>query len=119
MRLHQLHYKFHVVRILSHTFPIQNGLNQGDDLSSFRFNFALEPAIRKVQESQEGLELNRTHKLFVNAADINLLGDSVSTIKENTESISLSSRYHGLEISAEKTKYMIMSRYPKSRGTRL
>jgi len=30
-------------------FPIRNGLKQGDALSTFLFNFALEYAIRKVQ----------------------------------------------------------------------
>jgi hypothetical protein len=34
---------------LSDSFPIQNGLKQGDALSPLLFNFALEYAIRKVQ----------------------------------------------------------------------
>lgn len=47
--------------------------------------FALEYIIKKVQEHQAGLKLNRTYQLLVYADDINLLGDKINTIKENKE----------------------------------
>jgi hypothetical protein len=48
------------------------------------------------------------------ADEFNLLGDSINTIKENTETLLEAGRDVGIEISAQKTKYMIMSRHPNS-----
>jgi hypothetical protein len=78
------------------------------------FNFALEYAVRKIQENEVCFELNGTHELLVYADDVNLLGDSVNTVKENSETLLETSSDVGLEINSEKTKYMIMSRHPNS-----
>jgi hypothetical protein len=68
-------------------FPIQNGLKRGDTVSPLFFKFALEFAIRNVQENQMGPKLNGTHKLLGYAHDVNLLGDSIETIKKNTDTL--------------------------------
>ena len=74
------------------------------------FNFALEYAIRRVQINQYGLKLNGTHQLLVYADDVNILGGSVHTLKENAEALIVASKETGREVNADKTKYTVMSR---------
>jgi hypothetical protein len=52
MCLNETYSKVHVGKCLSDSFPTQNGLKQGDDLSPLFFNFALEYPIRKVQKTK-------------------------------------------------------------------
>jgi hypothetical protein len=73
------------------------------------FNFALEYAIRKVQENQAGLKLNGTHQLLAYADDVNLLGDNIDTINKNTQTLIDASKVVGLEVNVEETKYMLVS----------
>ena len=61
---------------------------------------ALEYAIRRVQVSQDGLKLNGTHQLLV-YVDVNILGGSVHTVKENTEALVVVSKETGLEVNAD------------------
>jgi hypothetical protein len=73
-------------------------------------NVALEYTIRRVQVNQYGLKLNATFQLMVYADDVNILGGSVHTIKKNAEALVAASKEIGLEVNADKTKYMVRSR---------
>ena len=57
-------------------------MKQGDVLSPLLFNFALEYAIRKVQETRWGLDMNGTHQVLAYEDDVNLLGDYFRKYKE-------------------------------------
>jgi hypothetical protein len=56
------------------------------------------------------LKLNGTQQLLAYADDVNILGGSVHTVQENAVALVGASRESRLEINADKTKYMIMSR---------
>ena len=60
--------------------------------------------------NQDGLKLNGTHQLLAYADDVNILGGSVHTVKENAEALVVATTEIGLELNADKTKYMITSR---------
>ena len=102
MCLTETYSRLRVGKNLSDMFPIRNGLKQGDALSPLLFNFALECTIMGVQVNQDGLKLNGTHLLLVYADDVNILGGSIHTIKENTEALIVASKETGLEVNADK-----------------
>jgi hypothetical protein len=64
MHLKELCSEVHICKHLS-LFPTQNGLTKGNVSSLQFFSSALEYAIRKVQESNDRLEINDTHQLLV------------------------------------------------------
>jgi len=90
-------------------FPIRNGLKQEDALSPLLFNFALEYAIKRVQLNQDCLKLLGTYQILVYADNVYILGRSMHTVKKNTEALVDASKDIGLDVNANRTKYMVMS----------
>jgi hypothetical protein len=74
----------------------------------------LEYVIRRVQDNQEGLILNGTHKLLAYADDVNIVGENIDTIQRNTKALLDASKEVGLEVNPERTKYMLLSRCQKA-----
>jgi hypothetical protein len=84
MCLNETYFGVWMGKHLCDMFPIKDCLKQGDALSPLLFNIAIEYTIRRVQANQEGLQLNGAHH-FVVYADVNVLGESIHTVKESTE----------------------------------
>jgi hypothetical protein len=57
-------------------------------------------AIRRVKVNQDEMKLNGTHQLLAYVDDVNILGGSIHTMKENTEAVVVASKEAGLEINA-------------------
>jgi len=110
MFLTETYGRVRVSKNLSDMFHIRNGLKKRDALLPLFFNIAFVYAIKKVRVIQDGLKLNGTYQFLVYTDDVNILGGSVHTIKENTEALVVASMETGLEVNADKTKYMVKSR---------
>ena len=91
-------------------FPIRNGSKQGIASSPFLFIFALEYAIKKDQLNKDGLKLNGIHQVLACADDVNTVERGIHTIKENAEALVVATKEIGLEVNADKTKYIVISR---------
>ena len=48
------------------------------------------------------MTLNGTHQLLAYADDVNILGGSVHTVKENTEALVVATKEIGREVNADK-----------------
>jgi hypothetical protein len=63
-----------------------------------------------IREELLYIEINtQDMSLFVYADHVNILSGSIHTIRKNTEASVIASKEIGLEVNAEKTKYMVMS----------
>jgi hypothetical protein len=89
--------------------PSRKGLKQGEALSPLFVNFALEYAIKSVQVNQYGLNSTGMHQLLAYADDVNILGGSVHTVRENAEALVVATKEIGLEVNTDITKYMVRS----------
>ena len=83
MCLTETYSRVRVDKNLYEMFPIREGLKQRDALSPLLFNFALEYTVKRVQVNQDCLKLNGTHQLLAYVDDVNVLGGSAHTVKEN------------------------------------
>jgi hypothetical protein len=75
-----------------------------------RVNVPLEYSIRRVKVKEDGLKLNCTHQRLIYADNVNILGCIVHIIKIKAATLVFANKENGLEVNADQTKYMVISR---------
>jgi hypothetical protein len=108
MCLNETYHKVSVRKHFSDTFPFKNSFKQGM-LHCNWFSTLLKICHLVGSSKPERLEINGTHQLLVFADNVNIFAESIHTIKKNTEAIIVARKEIGLEVNAEKTKYVVMS----------
>ena len=63
------------------------------------------------------MKVSGTHQILVYAVDVNILGGSVHTRMNNTEDLVVASKETGLEVNADNTHYLVMSRDKNAGGS--
>ena len=92
------------VQVGKHFFdmsPIKKDFKQLDASLPLLFSFAR--MYHYVGSGKrDSLKLNGTHKLLAYTVHLNLLGESIHTVKKNTENLLVTSKDIGLQVNAEK-----------------
>ena len=71
-----------ITKYVSNIWILENDLKREDDLSPLLLNLVLECAVRNVQETNLGLDMNGTHQMLVYVDDVNLIRDDIRTIEK-------------------------------------
>jgi hypothetical protein len=86
------------------TFPITNGVRQGDALSSILFDLVLEAILQKVNIT--GHIGTKSTQILVYADDVAIMSRNKNTLKDTLVNIEKEARRRGLLVNENKTKYM-------------
>jgi len=90
------------------TFPITNGVRQGDALSSLLFNLVLEAILQKINIT--GHIRTKSIKILAYADDVAIVGRNKIALKDTLVNIESEARKRDLRINENKTKYMEVMR---------
>lgn len=96
---------------LTGDFVVNQGLRQGDILSTILFNIALEKVMRRVDVSNPGgTLLNRLSQNLAYADDIDMMTRRLQDLEAGLARLEEAAGEMGLQVNQAKTKYMFSSR---------
>jgi hypothetical protein len=98
-------------RNLSDTFPLQDGLKQGDDLSPFAFQLCFEICHQKVSKEPGKTDIEWDTSVLAYADKYS--GRKRNTTQKHIKALSDASKEFGLEMNPEKTKLLLMTCHQK------
>lgn len=105
---------------LSESFDIEEGLRQGDPLSSLLFNLTLEAAVRTMDIDSSGTIFTKSSQLLGFADDLDVIGRNMEVVKDKFMALERKGSDLGLKVNDAKTEYMIIppsNRYPEQSVT--
>jgi hypothetical protein len=91
----------------SDSFETQQGLRQGDVLSTLFFNVLLEVIVGRANLQTIGTIYNKEIQLLAYADDIDIVGTSQSAVRDAYLALKKEVAKVGLKINEQKTKYII------------
>jgi hypothetical protein len=94
----------------SKSFETQQGLRQGDVLSTLLFNVVLEVIVRRANLQTTGTIYNKETQLLAYADDIDIVGRSQPADRDAYLVLEIEPAKVGLKINEPKTTYMIAAR---------
>lgn len=102
---------------LSCSFPISQGLRQGDPMSPVLFNLVLEMAVRNNSTtSTSGSIYNRTVQYLAYADDVAIIARSAGALKDAFADLESGAAPFGLKVNELKTKYLVTTRRARRYG---
>jgi hypothetical protein len=93
----------------SEPFETKCGLRQGDALSCLLFNVALERIVREANVVTTGNIFCKSTQILAYADDVDIIGRSLTALKEAFTNIDQAAKHMGLQVNEEKTKVMGVS----------
>ena len=103
----------HLECVIVTVFPWQQWLHKHASILCYTYtaclvNLNLEYTIKSIQYNQERLKCSGIFQLLACADNVNLLCESVKTIKQSTEALLFASKQVGPVPNTVKTKYVFM-----------